>query len=284
MPEHLANSYHPSPSVARLYQHVLRHLLERGLQVCSVGVDAQVVPPVADNIHLSREVLIPDLMAQLERLASRTQRLLDALLLGRQPLAQRLGWSRPRDVRRRYLEALAELGLVEARGHVWAISDGYLERQGEIRGDKYSTVQLRARRARSAEGLTVTFVAESGVVASEDERLRLDRKRHERERGAFRRLLALSGPEADEACRALLNVLDEERETPNDKIADLQRITGANLELVEVLRSYLDRNIHRRVETASWLSVALWADGYLPYKPTPEAVGQALAEVEMVAA
>jgi hypothetical protein len=204
--------------------------------------------------------------------------------LTEEELAQRLGWSRPRDVRRRYLEPLAELGLVEARGHVWAISVGYSERQGEIRGDKYSTVQLRARRARSAEGLTVTFVAESGVVASENERLRLDRKRHERERGAFRRLLALSGPEADEACRALLNVLDGERETPDGKIADLQWVTGANLELVEALRSYLDRNPRRREEYPSWLSVTLWAHGYLPYKPTPEAVEQALAEVEMVAA
>jgi hypothetical protein len=47
-------------------------------------------------------------------------------------------------------------------------------------------------------------------------------------------------------------------------------------ELVEALRSYLERNWHRREETPSWLRVALWAEDYLPSKPSLEAVAQAL--------
>jgi hypothetical protein len=74
------------------------------------------------------------------------------------------------------------------------------------------------------------------------------------------------------------------RETLDGRIADLQWVTGANLELVEALRSYLDCNPRRREEYPSWLSVTLWAHGYLPYKPTPEVVAQALAQVQMVAA
>lgn len=125
-------------------------------------------------------------------------------------LAARLGWSRARDLRARYLEPLVELGLVEDRGGLWALADAHEQRAAEARREPYSTVQLRLRRSRSVEGRTVTEVATSGTVASEEERLRLDREQHQRQREAFRAQLALRGTDADEACRELLNRWDEE--------------------------------------------------------------------------
>ncbi len=107
-------------------------------------------------------------------------------------LARRLGWSRGGDVRRRYLEPLVGLGLVEDRGGgVYALAGDHRERSEELRRESYSTVQLRVRRVRSVEGLWVHQVAESGMVASEAERDDLDRGRHARQREAYRLRLAL---------------------------------------------------------------------------------------------
>jgi hypothetical protein len=51
----------------------------------------------------------------------------------------------------------------------------------------------------------------------------------------------------------------------------------------EGVEGFLQRNPHRTGEKPSWLSVALWADEYLPSKPLPEAVEMALAELGAVA-
>jgi hypothetical protein len=108
-------------------------------------------------------------------------------------LAQRLGWSRARDLRLRYLEPLAERGLVEDRGGVWTIPGDlrdYKERQDEVRSTPYSTVQLRPRRVRSVEGIWTTIVEESGSFASEVDRKEVDIERNRRQREAFHLMLA----------------------------------------------------------------------------------------------
>lgn len=50
-------------------------------------------------------------------------------------------------------------------------------------------------------------------------------------------------------------------------------------DLAEAVRDYLDRNPHRRTETASWLAVTVWAEDLYPGKPTVEEVSAALEEL-----
>jgi hypothetical protein len=66
---------------------------------------------------------------------------------------------------------------------------------------------------------------------------------------------------------------------PSGTIGELERVEAAPPELVEALAAYLDRNPRRRDERPSWLAVAVWADEYLPDKPTPAAVEVALYEL-----
>ena len=105
-------------------------------------------------------------------------------------LAERRGWSRSRDLRKRHLEPLAELGLMENRGGVWVIPQDYAERQEEVKKMPYSTIQLRAKRIRSVEGLMVTVVEESGCVASEEARKEADVESNKHQRKTFRWWLA----------------------------------------------------------------------------------------------
>jgi hypothetical protein len=101
--------------------------------------------------------------------------------------AKLLGWTRPRDVERLHLEPLCELGLLEKRDGVYAIPDDYAECQESVLRQEYSTVQPRVRRERSIEGRNVYVVRDSGIVASEAERLRLAVEQHARERDGYRR-------------------------------------------------------------------------------------------------
>jgi hypothetical protein len=100
--------------------------------------------------------------------------------------AKLLGWSRPRDLERLHLEPLCELGLLEKQGDIYAVAGDYRERRESVRGQEYSTVQPRVRRERSVEGRNVYVVGESGIVASEAERLRLAEEQHARERDGYR--------------------------------------------------------------------------------------------------
>jgi hypothetical protein len=100
--------------------------------------------------------------------------------------AQLLGWARPRDLERLHLEPLSELGLLEKRGDIYALPGDYRERQESVLGQEYSTVQPRVRRERSVEGRNVYVVRDSGIVASESERLRLAEEQHAREREGYR--------------------------------------------------------------------------------------------------
>jgi hypothetical protein len=106
--------------------------------------------------------------------------------LDRETAAELLGWSRSRDLERLHLKPLSELGLLEKRGEIYAVAGDYGERQESVLGEEYSTVQPRVRREISLEGRNVYVVGESGIVASESERLRLAKEQHARERDGYR--------------------------------------------------------------------------------------------------
>src|SRR5215213_7321335 len=106
--------------------------------------------------------------------------------LDRETATELLGWARPRDLERLHLEPLCELGLLEKRGDIYAVASDYRERQESVLEQEYSTVQPRVRREISVEGRNVYVVGESGIVASESERLRLAKEQHARERDGYR--------------------------------------------------------------------------------------------------
>jgi hypothetical protein len=105
----------------------------------------------------------------------------------------------------------------------------------------------------------------AGEIAAE----RRDRARYAREREAFARRHEIRPEPVPEY--------------PAGEIGELERVPDVDAELVEALEGFLQRNPHRTQEKPSWLSVALWADEYLPSKPLPEAVEMALAELGAVA-
>ncbi len=145
-------------------------------------------------------------------------------------LAERLGWSRARDLKARYLEPLAKLGLVEDWDGIWALPGDcceYQKLQEEVREIAYSTVQDRAKRILSTEGLWVTIVEPSGSVASEEERGRKDRESHARQRAAYRyhleerRKARERRSEENREITALQNRWDDERAEADGTILEL---------------------------------------------------------------
>jgi hypothetical protein len=106
--------------------------------------------------------------------------------IDRETAAEVLGWTRPRDLERLHLEPLCELGLLEKQGHTYAVPGDYRKRQESVLRQEYSTIQPRVRRERSVEGRNLYVVSDSGIVASEAERLRLAKEQHARERDGYR--------------------------------------------------------------------------------------------------
>jgi hypothetical protein len=107
-------------------------------------------------------------------------------------LAERLGFSRARDLRRLYLEPLAEMGLIEDRGGTYALpeTEAYAERVEDIRTSRYGGGP-RKERKKDANGRWVTQVVEV-PPKSEVERLELERVKYKAERERFRRGLEMA--------------------------------------------------------------------------------------------
>jgi hypothetical protein len=101
-------------------------------------------------------------------------------------LAERLGFSRARDLRRLYLEPLAEMGLIEVRGDTYALpgTEAYAERVEDIRTARYGGGPRKERR-KGPEGRWVTRVVEV-PPKSEVERTEEERVKYEAERGRYR--------------------------------------------------------------------------------------------------
>lgn len=127
-------------------------------------------------------------------------------------LAAMLGVSRPRDLERRHLRRLVELGVLEETDGRWARPADHRENAARLRNEPYATVRRRRVRTRTGEGRTVVELQESVVVASPAERARSRRERHDKERALFRERRRLAGVEGDDACCELLNAWDDERD------------------------------------------------------------------------
>ena len=128
-------------------------------------------------------------------------------------LAGIMGVARVRDVRRRYLDAMVEEGQVELRDGVYSLPADHADRCDLARSTPYSRVRRRKVRTWSPdEGRHVVSVVEIGAEASEKERDEMDRRAYAHQREVWMRWLARNGPEADDACRELLNDMDRERE------------------------------------------------------------------------
>lgn len=136
-------------------------------------------------------------------------------------LADLMGWGNHRELKRRYVEPLVGLGLVEDRDGVLALPERHAERVEEIRRAPYTTVSRRRRESKDTSGRTVRWVEETENTASEVEREEKDRRDAEKQREAFRLYLLKNSPEADEGCRALLNAWDREQEA-----AEAARVPG----------------------------------------------------------
>lgn len=120
----------------------------------------------------------------------------------RDELATLLGVARPRDLERRRLRPLAELGLIEETAGRWTVADRYVEAQKNTKRIAYSTIQLRsARQWDQGSGRWVHFVAETGSVASQEKREEQDIERHRQQRILFRLRLAELRENAEESCQ-----------------------------------------------------------------------------------
>jgi hypothetical protein len=107
-------------------------------------------------------------------------------------LAERIGWSRVRDLRARYLVPLVELGLIEDRGGVYALVGGYVERVEEIRGSRYGGGERKVT-SKGPDGRVVRRVIHI-PAKSEVEREADDRRRFERQRNRYRERLGVATP------------------------------------------------------------------------------------------
>jgi hypothetical protein len=127
-------------------------------------------------------------------------------------LAERLGWTRARDLKRRHLDKLVELGLLEEDGGVYRIPGDYRQRVEEVRAMRYTTIR-RKKRASWDGPRKVVWVEEVESTASEAEREEKDRQRYEEQRKRFREALERKrlGQDMDPEVVDLLNAWNEER-------------------------------------------------------------------------
>lgn len=139
-------------------------------------------------------------------------------------LAERVGYSRGRDLRVRHLARLVEMGLLVEEDGLYALSGAYEEKVGEVRSTPYATSSRRRRKSRDGDRM-VSWMHEAVKVASEIERDRMNALRYEDERKAFRRRLRVE-EHAEEEITELLNRWDDERVEADGMISELEPIAG----------------------------------------------------------
>jgi len=153
--------------------------------------------------------------------------------------AKLLGWARHRDLERLHLEPLCELGLLEKQGDIYAVASDYAECQESVLGQEYSTVQPRVRRERSVEGRNLYVVGESGIVASESERLRLAKVQHSREQDGYR------NRSANPADAHYANVGADGYIEDLERVGDLSEADRRTLEAIEAFEGKYGRGSFR---------------------------------------
>jgi bifunctional DNA primase/polymerase-like protein/primase-like protein len=159
--------------------------------------------------------------------------------LDRETASELLGWARPRDLERLHLEPLSELGLLEKRGDIYAVSGDYRQRQESVLEQEYSTLQPRVRRERSVEGRNLYVVRDSGIVASEAERLRLAVEQHARERDGYRNRTA------NPADSHYVNVGADGYIEDLERLGELSEADSRTLEAIEAFEDKFGRGSFR---------------------------------------
>lgn len=148
---------------------------------------------------------------------------------------------------------------------------------------KTRTRDLRRRTIARLEAAGEVECSEAGDTVALTERW-LDALNREREIVAARRDMARYAREREayrERDRIEPDPASVPERPPDGEIRELEQVEASDTELVEALAAYLKRNPRRCGERPSWLAVALWADEYLPGKPTPAAVEVALGSPEL---
>jgi len=137
-------------------------------------------------------------------------------------LAERVGYSRGRDLRARHLDRLVEMGFLTEDNGFYSLSGAYEEKVGEVKRTPYATSSRRRRKSRDGDRM-VSWIHEAEKVASEGERERMDALRHEDEQKAYRNRLK-AGEHAEEEITALLNDWSNERADAAGEIRELEHL------------------------------------------------------------
>ena len=195
--------------------------------------------------------------------------------LSREAVAEIVDWKSPSDLERLHLQPLVELGLLDCRGGLYALSSYHAERGLEARRRPYSTLQMRRVRRRSAEGRVVTTVEENGKVASEEDRYAFDRDRHEREREAWRNHLD-NGADNHYANVGADGWVEDLRPVEDERIG--QDAPSLSL-LARAIRDYLDKNPSDVRRSPYWIAATLWSYDLFDGKPTAQETSAALEEL-----
>ena len=194
---------------------------------------------------------------------------------GLDELAERLGFSRPRDLRRLYLEPLAEMGLVEDRGGVYRLpgQERYVERVEDIRAARCGGGPRKVR-SKDRRGLLVTRVVEVSPK-SEVEREEGDRLKYKAESDGYRNRSRGKAP-AD---------THDANSTADGYIGELHLVEEpdqhdeAFSSLAEAVRDYLDKNPSDARQSPYWIGTTLWCYDLFDGKPTAEETGAAIEEL-----
>lgn len=161
-------------------------------------------------------------------------------------ICEALHRKRPRDLKRRVLPMLEEARIISVEGDTVTLASDWLERLEEAR-----------------------------ELGGEVEAERLEERRHEKEREAFRNRHKVkpdhhhSNLGADGHIEDLRPVDEPERAGETEEISPL----------ATVVRSYLKRNPGDACEPPGWIGSTLWALDLYPGKPTPAETRRAIEEL-----
>jgi hypothetical protein len=187
-------------------------------------------------------------------------------------LADRLGFARVRDMRRRHLTPLLELGLIQQDRDTYAIVGHYTERVEDILNSRYGG---GSRRVKRRDGERVVTVIKDVPPKSEVERSNDDARKYQEDREKRREIMLKGAIEADQA--------------PTEEEMDLQRaqreasaasrVEQPLSELAQAIKAYLEDNPHDADQPAGWLGTTCWTYDRIQFRPTPQDSRAAVEEL-----
>jgi hypothetical protein len=159
-------------------------------------------------------------------------------------LTEVLGTKRPRDVRRLWLDPLVEEGRVELREDGrYALPEDHRERCEEALERPYGRIHRRRVRTYSpSEGRRVVVAREYGREASQRQREERQRRDYAEQRQLFLERIEREKrrPQEDHGIVELLNCMDEERQSADGEIRELEVVEDVILDEREVFEMARD--------------------------------------------